>query len=116
MGPQKSLSNMAEEVRGQTAEVLSFVTRLREANRRLTGSTGESPTQLGGSGRSEAGQIEDRRPLLVEMTTALEHLNAATADLRDEVSYLEGVSETGAPMNTKEAYVTQGIGAATGRY
>ncbi len=92
MGPMKSLSAMANEVRSQTEEVMSFVHRMRDANRRLTGSTGETPQKEVGGPTAP----QPPNPLLVDLNVAIEHLNGATADLRSEINYFEQmVSETG---------------------
>jgi hypothetical protein len=102
MGPIRSLSGMNDDVLEQTNEVQSLVRRLRDANRRLTGTTGEAPTPLnaasGGSG--EATKLPAPPPLLIRLTQSIEALNAATSDLRAEVSYLENFSETGSDEKT----------------
>jgi hypothetical protein len=108
-GPLKSLSALTDEVRAQTAEVHGFVYRMRDANRRLTGSTGEQPTKLerldGGGRMGDA--PTDRNPLLVDLTVATEALNSATAELRAELVYFETmVSETGQDTKSYAANAT----------
>lgn len=93
----RTISSMIDEVRSQTSEVLNFVDRLRTANRRLTGSTGEQPTPIGKISGEVAGAKD--MPLLEELNTELERLNAATADLRAEVNFFESISETSVPDN-----------------
>jgi hypothetical protein len=92
MGPQKSLSELTDDVRVQTSAVNDFVHRLRAANRRLTGSTGEQPTQLAQA--AARNEVDEMPPLMVGMTIAIEHLNSAMSDLRAEISYMERLSET----------------------
>lgn len=106
MGPMKNLSTMADEVRSQTAEVMSFVHRMRDANRRLTGNTGEAPTNaaVAGSGAMKP----EANPLLVDLTIAIEHLNGATADMRAEIIYFETmVAETGVPAGVSSPVSTR---------
>lgn len=106
MGPMKNLSAMADEVRSQTSEVMSLVHRMRDANRRLTGNTGEVPTNAAVAGVATK---PEANPLLVDLTVAIEHLNGATADLRAEIDYFErtvaevGVVPAGAlsPVSTR---------------
>lgn len=95
MGPMKNLSAMANEVRCQASEVMSLVYRMRDANKRLTGNTGELPTNRVEAG-APVGMPPEANPLLVDLTVAIEHLNGATADLRAEINYFETmVAETG---------------------
>lgn len=95
MGPMKNLSMMANEVRSQVSEVMSLVHRMRDANRRLTGNTGELPTK-GEEAGAPVGMPPEANPLLVDLTVAIEHLNGATANLRAEIDYFEAtVAETG---------------------
>lgn len=94
MGPQRSLSALINEVQSQTDEVRSFTHRLRTANKRLTGGTGEEPPKLS-EGRGPTGAtIAEVPPLMVALSIAVEALNGATSDLRAEVTYLENLSET----------------------
>ncbi len=71
-GPQRSLSSLIDEIRGQTADLNAYVERMRAANRRLTGSTGETPTKIGsvGGGTLDANKVSERPPLMVELTMA----------------------------------------------
>lgn len=89
-----SISTMTKQVLEQTSEVHSLVDRLRTASRRMTGSTGEAPTQLAGRGEGPMSKEDSEPPLLVSLGNAIERLNSATADLRSEVGYLEGFTET----------------------
>jgi len=115
MGPQRSLTSLINEVHSQTAEVNSFVNRLRQANRRLTGSTGESPTVLGAGAVGRLSEkVDEMPPLMVALTTAMENLNSATADLRAEVGYLETLSETGEVARGDAPDKWAGPAAATG--
>lgn len=92
----RNISSMIAEVRSQTSEVRSVVDRLRNANRRLTGATGETPTKLSDARDGNNLKASIQPPLLEDLNSELEQLNAATADLRNEVNFLEGISETGA--------------------
>lgn len=101
----RNISSMIAEVRSQTSEVRSFVDRLRAANRHLTGQTGETPPKLSDA-REGGTKTSMQPPLLEDLNSELEQLNAATADLRNEVNFLEGISETGAPQEV--GYATKG--------
>lgn len=104
-----SLSKMISEVRSQAIEVNSLVGRLRLANRRLSGATGEAPTQLNSVKGPTA--PEPDRPLLEQLNVELERLNSATADLRSEVNHVETYSETGETSETPN-YANQGVASA----
>jgi hypothetical protein len=95
MGPIRSISGVTNDLMIQRDEVRSLIRRLREANRRLTGSTGEAPTPLA---QNAAGQVVNTTitpPLLVQLTVEAEYLAQAVNELRYEVGYLEQFSETG---------------------
>lgn len=94
MGPYKNLSNTSSELGMQADEVSSLIYRVRQANRRLTGGCGEQVAVPTGAGRVDKVAYDEAPPLLVGLTVALERLNLAIAELRDEVVYLESVSET----------------------
>jgi hypothetical protein len=100
----RSISSMIAEVRSQTDEIRSFTNRLRNANRKLTGGTGEQPTPLASV---KQGAVADRPdlPLLEDLNIELERLGVANADLRSEVTFLEGVSET-ADMVSDKGYAS----------
>lgn len=90
-----SISKMTHQVVEQANEVNALVNRLRAGNRRMTGATGEGPTPIGtGRGGSESSLKQDQPPLLHGLDHAIEMLNAAMSDLRAEVSYIEGFTET----------------------
>lgn len=94
MGPYKSLTNAITEVAMQANEVSSLIYRMRQANRRLTGSCGEQPINAATPpGRGDRA-FDESPPLLVGLTMSMEHLNSAIAELRDEVIFLESISET----------------------
>lgn len=96
MGPQRSLSGMTEDVNIQTDVIRKCVARMRAANRRLTGGTGEPPTQLAvNNAGSHAPTVAEAPPLMVALTIAIEANNAAVSDLVSEIDYFENLSETG---------------------
>lgn len=111
MNIQMGLSRTIEEVLSQTSDFNSFVDRMRIANRRLTGSTGEMPTAIGGKDANYAGKAEalQEPPLMVRLSSAVELLNAARSDLGAEISYFENLAETATQPAEPKAY------AATGR-
>ncbi len=108
----RTISSMIAEVRSQRDEVRGFVERLRNANRHLTGATGETPTKLADV-RAQNGGPTTMTPLLEDLNIELESLNSATADLRDEIGFLETVSETCAPT---EATYAAAKASAVGSY
>ncbi len=99
-GPQMGLSRVTEEIIGQTSDINGFVERMRTANRRLTGSTGQAPTPLKPpeTGYAEKQTTIEEPPLMVRLTNAVELLNAARSDLAAEISYFESLAETAGPM------------------
>lgn len=99
MGPMKNLSALLNEVRSQAIEVTGFVHRMRDANRHLTGGTGETPQK--DIGRGGPLSPEPPMPLLADLTAAVEDLNGATSALRAEINYFEQmVSETAPPATS----------------
>lgn len=104
-----TISNMTGEITGLINEASSIVGRLRSANRRLTGETGEEPTQLASAVGPKVRDAVETGPLLPELQAAIETLNSKLRDIRLEVSHLENVSETGeVAVDTKPAYVGRG--------
>lgn len=98
----RSISSMIDDVRSQTAEVRSAVQRLRNANRRMVGGTGEAPTPLStGGGQKVQLEPADRLPLLEDLSVELERLNGATSDLRAELAFLENFTETADNVKTE---------------
>lgn len=95
MGPMRNLTGIIEDIRAQTDEVTSITHRMRSANKRLTGGTGEAPTPLTNQGGTLSAIKEDEPPLMVKLTIVTEKLNQAMAALRAEISYFETLSETG---------------------
>lgn len=115
MGPMKSISEMIRDVNDQATEIRGMTRRMRDANRRLTGGTGEAPTTLNAVATEDIGKTAaDARPLLVSLTVALEALNSATSAMRDEISYAETFSETGNDQDEKLPYSSQGLGPSAG--
>lgn len=93
MGPIRSISGVTMDIINQRDEIRSLIRRLREANRKLTGSTGEAPTPLAQSA-GQAVNATINPPLLVQLTVEAEQLAQSINELRHEVGYLEQFSET----------------------
>lgn len=106
----RSISSMTAEIRSQTEEVWNGVHRVRNANRRMTGSTGEQPTPINVVKGSNVDKIDRELSMLDELSMAIEHLNSATAELRDELACMEGYTETASTLGMVEkGFATQGL-------
>lgn len=105
MGPINSLSDMTTAVRGRTDEIANTTERLRAANRRLTGSTGQAPVPLTpGGGSADNASVKGEPPLMLALTVALANLEGAMSEMRAELDYLEQFSETGQSDVVKQAH------------
>jgi len=97
MGPIRSLTGMIDDVNEQTSLVHGLTRRIREANRRLTGSSAfESMPQTVGStaAQDRSGPVEVL-PTLARLTLAISGNGSAISELREEVAYMESFAETG---------------------
>lgn len=94
MSTDRSLSGMADAVRTETSAVNEMTERLRQANRRLTGGTGQAPTPLNSVANSKGATEASVPPLMVGLNAEVDGLQLAISNLRNELSYLENHSET----------------------
>lgn len=93
MGPMSSFTNMLDNVRQEIEQVRSATRRLRAMNRKLTGSTGEPPTDLKAIGTPIAPEKESP-PTMIALTIEISNLEVARRDLCAEIDYLSQFAET----------------------
>jgi len=110
MSTERSLSDMIQTVRNETSNALALADRLRNANRRLTGGTGQAPTPID---RPDAASVKQAEPpLVIGLNMALDEHQSAIVALENEVTYLERLSETG-PVG--EVRMDRGVAASSYR-
>jgi hypothetical protein len=114
MGPIRSLTGMIDDITEQTNQVTALTRRLRDANKRLTGSTALD-RQAEVAAQEPRGPVEVL-PTLARLTLAIEGHGSAVTALRDEIAYMEQFSETGESEDKLAIKHASGLANSTQRY